>query len=169
MKQTNRALIATAIAAFTVLAGVAVAAALPDGATIVNSGSTNTAGYVIKIRSDGQGSVAVENESERTFTIDPALAEKFLDDAEAAREDPGPMQHCMKSVSFGTTTTVRWHGYISHDLQCPPYSKAVAMLAHDVQAIQQAAGVGVPTHRIRLPIDHRMIPPSASPSMSPTP
>ena len=170
MKQYNRALKFIAVAGFAIATVVATAsAAMLDGATILTTASTNTAGYAIKIHSDGRGSVAVQNQPERAFTVDPSLAQKFLDDAKAARANPGTPVHCMKSASFGTTTTVTWHNYTSHDLQCPPYSVAVALLAHDAQAIQQAAGMGGLVHRIRLPIDQRMVPATASPSMSPTP
>lgn len=165
MKQHNRALTATAIACFAMLTTViGASAAMLDGATIVTTASTNTAGYAVKIHSDGHGVVAVQNQQERAFTIDPSLAKKFLEDAKAARANPGTPGHCMKSASFGTATTVTWHNYTSIDLQCPPYSQAVAMLAHDVQAIQQAAGVGAPVHRIRLPIDQRRVPTPASPA-----
>ncbi len=180
MKQYNRSVLApvTAVLIFAASSSPASAAAL-DGASITTSGSTNTAGYTIKLHSDGSGAVAVTGRPEKAFTVDAALAEKFMSDAKAAREDPGTLQHCMKSASFGTTTTVTWHNYTSTDLQCPPLSSSVAMLAHDVQRIQQAAAVGAAPNRIRLPIEPHRVPvetPSAGaaaespePSMSPSP
>ena len=169
MKQDKRRPAIAAIALFVAGAALpALASPMLDGATIVTSGSTNTAGYTLKVRSNGAGEMTVENNPAKPFTIDPTVAKKFLADAKAARANPGTPQQCMKSASFGTTTHVTWHDYTSGDLQCPPFSTDVATLANDVSAIRQAAGVLGPIHRIRLPIDQRRLP-ETTPSMSPRP
>lgn len=180
MKQCNRSVFAPVTAVLMLAASLAQASAAGlDGATITTSPSTNTAGYTIKIHSDGRGVVAVTGRQEKAFTIDPALAQKFMNDAKAARANPGTPGHCMKSASFGTATTVAWHNYTSSDLQCPPFSAPVTMLAHDAQQIQQAAGVAGPVNRIRIPVEPRRVPDetpspgtpveSPEPSMSPSP
>ena len=153
------------------LAAVAAAAARADGAVIHNSGSTNTSGYSIKVWSDGRGELTMGRGpgwgTGRVFNVDPSVAQRFFSNVKAAREDPGTPGHCMKSASFGTTTTVQWHGWNSPDLQCPPFSSAVQAIAADVRDIQTAANIGSQLHRIPLPREPRMIP-SAAPEVSPT-
>ena len=77
------------------------------------------------------------------------------------------MQHCMKSASFGTRTTVAWHDYTSFDLQCPPLSPSVARLGTDVGVVQASANLDTRIRRIPLPRDIRMIP-TATPEVQPT-
>ncbi len=148
---------------------VAFGAAQPDGAIIRNSGSTNTAAYNIKIWSDGRGEIVMGRMggAGKSFTVDSSLAKSFFDNLKAARDDPGTPGRCMKSASFGTATTVQWHGWNSFDLQCPPWSQPVRALASDVRAIQAAANIDTGLHRIPLPREPRMIP-STAPEISPT-
>ncbi len=136
-----------------------------DGAVITNSRSTNTAGYTIKVWSDGHAVLSRQGAADKAFSIDTSLAKQFLDNAKAGRANPGAVSHCMKSASFGTSTTVTWHEWTSPDLQCPPFSDSVGLLAREVRAIQAAADVGMPMHRIPLPVEQRMATPT--PSMSP--
>jgi hypothetical protein len=150
---------------------VTLAAAMQhDSATIVNSGSTNTAGYTITLWSDGTATVQVRGAQAKPFTIPAKTASRFFTDVKAASGDGGgQLQHCMKSASFGTSTIVQWHGWTSPDFQCPPFTPAVTALAQDVNAIQTAADImpGRPLHRIGLPGDLRKIP-SPTPEVQPT-
>lgn len=163
-------LIGLALGAVALIA-VAAAAARPDGAIIHNSGSTNTAGYSIKVWSDGRGEVTMGRGpgwgTGKVFNVEPTVAERFFTNVKTARENPGTPGHCMKSASFGTTTTVQWHGWNSPDLQCPPFSPAVQAISADVRQIQAAANVDSGLHRIRIPNEPRMIP-ETSPEVSPT-
>lgn len=145
------------------------AAAQPDGAMIRNSGSTNTSAYTIKVWSDGRGEVSMGRMDGpgKSFTVDPDVAKSFFSNLRAARQDPGAPGHCMKSASFGTTTTVQWHGWNSTDLQCPPWSQPVQALSANVRAITAAANIDTGFHRIPLPREPRMIP-STVPEVSPT-
>jgi hypothetical protein len=160
----------------TLLSTLAVAAALPflahaaeqrDGAIVRNSGSTNTAPFAITVWSDASGEVRVQDGAPRAFAPPPDTVARFFSDLKAAHANPGTPQHCMKSASFGTSTTVAWHGWISPDLQCPPSSPAISALAQDVDALKQAAGILPTLRRIRLPGDMRMIP-TATPEVEPT-
>lgn len=156
-----------AASAFLALAtGVALAAG-KDGATITNSGSTNTASYSIRVWSDGTGEVEFEGNATRKIKLDVDLTAKFFTDVKAARGNPGSPGHCMKSASFGTATSVSWHNYESHDLQCPPFTPQVTALALDVRNIQAAANLANPPRRIRVPMEPRKIP-AATPEVSPT-
>ncbi len=143
-------------------------AAQRDSATIANSGSTNTAGFTITLWSDGTGSTSKQGASPRAIAIAPDLTARFFTDLHAAQLENTPPQHCMKSASFGTRTTVAWHAWRSPDLQCPPFSANLSALAQDVQAIEAAAGVtGGTPRRIGLPPGLRKNPP-ATPEAEPT-
>ncbi|HTU70521.1 MAG TPA: hypothetical protein VMF11_09405 [Candidatus Baltobacteraceae bacterium] len=160
----NRLIFTVAILGLSVLG----AAAPRDGAVIHNSGSTNTAGYTITVRSDGTGTKSIQRGPASPFTLAQDVSERFFADLKAARENPGVPTHCMKSASFGTTTVVQWHGWTSPDLQCPPFSASVGALANDVRAIQSAAGITTLMRgRIGLPPSLRKIPP-ATPEVQPT-
>jgi hypothetical protein len=144
------------------------AAVLDDGATISNSGSTNTLGYTIKVWTNGGAQITMSRTTApRPFTIDADLATRFFADVRAARANPGGGGHCMKSASFGTTTGVIWHNYNSVDLQCPPFSPAVAALAADVRLVEAAANIDTRLRRFPLPGGMRMIP-TATPEVTPT-
>ena len=118
------------------LAVCAAAAPSRDGASIVDSGSTNTAGYTIRVWSDGTAAVGA-----KSFTFSPSLATKFFADLKAARGGDAQAEHCMKSASFGTSTHVHWHGWTSPDLDCPPGDKLTSAVLSDVNAIRAAGKV----------------------------
>ena len=153
-----------ALAALTTAAS---ASAIRDGGIIRNSGSTNTAAYEIKLWSDGSAMLIEQGRQQRYFRVTPETSERFFRDVAAARAEPGVPRACMKSASFGTRTTVLWHGYLSVDLQCPPLSPAVARLAADVSAVQASASIDTRIRRIPLPHDLRKIP-TATPEVQPT-
>ncbi|MGB6984815.1 MAG: hypothetical protein WBD74_02430 [Candidatus Aquilonibacter sp.] len=143
-------------------------AAQRDAATIANSGSTNTVGFIITLWSDGTGSATMQGGTARAIAITPDLTTRFFTDLHAAHLETTPPQHCMKSASFGTATTVTWHAWRSPDLQCPSFSADLGALAKDVQAIEAAAGVMPGTlRRIGLPPSLRKNPP-ATPEAQPT-
>lgn len=143
-------------------------AAERDSATIRNSGSTNTAGFTIALWPNGTGNVSMQNGNPRDVTIAHDLITRFFADLQAAQTADAPRSHCMKSVSFGTTTSVAWHGWQSPDLQCPPFSPHVAALAKDVQDIEAAVGAAPGSlRRIGLPPSSRKNPPT-TPEVQPT-
>ncbi|MBV8723364.1 MAG: hypothetical protein JO277_14535 [Candidatus Eremiobacteraeota bacterium] len=129
------------------LAVCAAAAPSRDTATIVDSGSTNTAGYAIAVSSDGNSTVTPRNrmgESQsapRSFTITTTLAAQFFADLKAARDGNATSVHCMKSASFGTSTHIAWHDWTSPDLDCPAGDALTSALIHDVDAIRAAGNV----------------------------
>jgi hypothetical protein len=135
---------ATLLAALAI--GTLVAAATPDSAVIVNSGSTNTYGYSIAVSSDGKGSVTIENRgtassTPKPFTVSAETASRFFSDLAAARKGNAVTVPCMKSASFGTSEHVKWQGWVSPDLSCPPKDSLGNALVKDVSEIRQAAGV----------------------------
>lgn len=158
-------------------AASALALATPslDGARIVNSGSTNAAGWTIALRSDGSGTVTQQPRPSgsldpiaHTFTVDRDVAQHFFSSAKLARNWNGTPPQCMKSASFGFTLTVQYHSWRSPDLTCPPLAGAVGELAADVTKIQAAAGVGAEQPR-RIPNPNYMKRAPLEGPASPTP
>ena len=159
-----------------VLGCAAVAAAqMRDGGVIRNSGSTNFSGYTIKVWSDGS-TWAVHSGRSGTPVgtavsghIPENLAQTFLHDAQQARKNRVVSQHCMKSASFGTVTTVEYHGWTSPDLECPGDGFVVALGAdaHKIAALLKVQGA---RPRGLLPNEPRRIPVEGTPSQaSPSP
>jgi hypothetical protein len=147
-----------------------------DGASIVDSGSTNTPGYRIEIRSDATAAITPQNRAgvaqgaTKPFSVEGGVASRFFADLAKARAANVAGSPCMKSASFGTTTRVTWHGWTSPDLDCPAENQLVSALIHDVNLIRAAAGIG------GMPGVHRggagggpiqAEPPSPSPGQSP--
>lgn len=118
-----------------------------DGASIQNSGSTNTAGFTIELWSTGQ--------TNAPKAVPDSLARRFFSDVKAARDGRATGGHCMKSASFGYRLNVRWHGWLSPDLTCPGGSALTQALANDVAEVLQASGAESSGRR-RLPIEPRM-------------
>jgi hypothetical protein len=129
--------------------GVAMAATPPDQvAVIVNSGSTNTAGFKITVHSAGPSTAVMMNRqgvaqsAAHSFTVSAKQAGSLFADLKAAKAAPASEGGCMKSVSFGTSTHVQWQGWTSPDLDCPADNAAVTALKKDVDSIRTAAGIG---------------------------
>ena len=131
-----------------VLAACLVAAhAADDAAVIVDSGSTNTAGYRIIVERSGKaaytqmprryGRPSDEQPTSKTRDVASELVKRFYADLDAARPfSELPRQGCMKSASFGTTLTIEFAGERSPDLSCGDRGNAkVKALIEDVSEI----------------------------------
>jgi hypothetical protein len=115
---------------------------VPTEALIVNSGSTNRAGYRLRVYADGttalqQGDVPIKK------SVPMALVKQFFADLKAA----GPLDQmisarCMKSASFGSTTRIGYLGKMSSDVSCPG-GPAMRKLQVDAGALADAAGVSM--------------------------
>lgn len=109
-------------------------------ALIVDSGSTNRAGYRLRVWSDGTTALQ-QGDTPIGKHVSAALVSRFFADLKAA----GPLDQlaaarCMKSTSFGSSTQVGYLGKMSADLTCPG-SPAMRTLDVDAQALADAAGV----------------------------
>lgn len=162
--------------------GCAAAGASPvrDGGVIRNSGSTNFSGYTVKVWSDGAAWAVPSNRAGTptgrpiTGHVAQRLALRFLHDAQQARKNRVAAEHCMKSASFGTTTTVDYHGWTSPDLECASGVLTVALAADTHNIVAQLHLQGAPAaHRIPLlPNEPRRAPsdrPAGQPSATPEP
>jgi hypothetical protein len=113
----------------------------PGEALIVNSGSTNTAGYQLRVYADGTTALLQDGTTQRT-RAPRALVDRFFADLHMAGPlDALPRTFCMKSASFGTATTIAYRGKISPDISCPARSAAGSALAADARALAGAVGV----------------------------
>lgn len=90
----------------------------PGDVTIRNSGSTNVPGYVVVVEPDGSASVTVAGTNVRRMVRAPQLRWLFLKLRAAGPLDALPPDRCMKSASFGSTTTIAYRGLVSPDLSC---------------------------------------------------
>jgi hypothetical protein len=109
-------------------------------ALILNSGSTNTAGYRLRVSTSGwttlqQGDVALRKH----------VAARFVRPLFADLRATGPLDElathpCMKSASFGTSMVIVYRGKTSPDISCPGTSRA---LQQDALALADAAGVSL--------------------------
>ncbi|MGZ3531398.1 MAG: hypothetical protein ACXVAR_07860 [Vulcanimicrobiaceae bacterium] len=171
MKMKAAVVAATAL----LFAAPALGAASRDGAVIRNSGSTNFAGFTIKVWSDGAASTAASNRigsvegPARNVSIAPTVAQKLLADLKAARDGHATGRPCMKSASFGYRLNVQWHGWTSPDLSCPGGDALTQALTADVRSIQEATGAGAGPPRRLLPNEPRLNVPEATPATTSTP
>lgn len=117
-----------------------------DAAAIVDSGSTNRPGFRIVIDRSGVAEFTSmprrlaglsDKSGPARITVPRALTERFYADLKAASPLSSlPAVHCMKSVSFGSTLTVRMGGEQTPDLSCGDGGSAVmGSLIHDVDEI----------------------------------
>jgi hypothetical protein len=120
-----------------------------DGATIVDSGSTEWLGYKMDVWSDGNADLTLQDRGSatdgpvKTFTISALLAHRFFADLRAARDGNAAKEFCGTYAGDATTTYVRWHGWKSPDLACAPAPNSVLTLAliTDLNAILSASGI----------------------------
>jgi hypothetical protein len=114
----------------TILAAVCLwSACYGQSVTIVNSGSTNSAGFRIVVEKSGAAeytqrprrSALSQGETPKTVrkTVPESLAKTLYDDVSAAHPLASlPAHGCMKSASFGTRLTIRFGEDESPDLSC---------------------------------------------------
>lgn len=123
----------------------------PHLALIVDSGSTNAAGYEILVRDDGWTTATTAGGTTRR-RIDRALARRFVGEVRAAAPvDRLAAGQCMKSASFGSTLTIAFDGRRSPDLSCGDDPQTSA-LVRDAHAIATASAIGTVVGRPRHPL-----------------
>ncbi|HEY7994523.1 MAG TPA: hypothetical protein VID24_09945 [Candidatus Eremiobacteraceae bacterium] len=128
-----------------------------DAAVILNTGSTNAAGYRIVVQRSGNVEF-IWGARRATATIDRSLATKFFADAASGMPlSKLQVAPCMKSASFGTSAFVWWRGQRSPDLSCPTGTRS-SQLDDDALAVAKALGIGggepvyLPTSEPRKPM-----------------
>ncbi|BAY26700.1 hypothetical protein NIES2100_65160 [Calothrix sp. NIES-2100] len=108
---------------------------------ILNSGSTNTIGYRIYVSPSGEVNY-VDGKGTGQGKLPEKLTKRFFHDLKVAEPLSSlPVKpDCVKSTSFGTTTTVSIGGQQSSDISCPGNPKA-RRLEDDAIAITKALKV----------------------------
>jgi hypothetical protein len=133
-------------------ASVAPLVAAATDAVIKNSGSTNAAGYTIVLHPDATAELR-QNGTTVAKTVAKAQAAKLFDQLHATgRLDALPIGHCMRSASFGSTTTVTYAGHTSGDLGCNGGDPNVIALQTAVAAIANQLGATAFSARYRRPL-----------------
>lgn len=102
-------------------------------ASITNSSSTNTIGYTLTLYSDGSGVLRYaepiikgQHFPAHTFNTQQLAAQlNMVKDVSHIPSSP----FCIKSSSFGTTTTITYQGKTSPDLSCADYHATPAQQA----------------------------------------
>ncbi len=119
--------------------------------TIVNSGSTNTAGYTIVIHPNLAADVTVAGTTEAKAVAAPQGRWLFAKVRAAMPLDELPGGRCMKSVSFGSSTTLTYAGQQTPDLSCGG-DATTRELARSANVIVDQLHVAVrPKRTIQLP------------------
>jgi len=115
-------------------------------AIIVDSGSTNNAGFRISIERSGDAELTVtrrrpapdqESDQPVRHVLSQSTVKRFYDDLDAAKPVSSlPAVHCMKSVSFGSTRRIVVGAEQSPDLTCGDGgNEALRALIRDVNEI----------------------------------
>jgi len=116
---------------------------------ITNSGSTNTAGYVIELQRNGHVKWTV---ARRRVFIDPTTPSSTTGQNSIqlpslrtnaifqAAEDASPFNQyphssCGKSVSFGTTLYVTYNGQETPDISCPIKDAKLALFSEKIHEL----------------------------------
>ncbi len=159
--------------------GLPAASDTRDGAIIRNSGSSNFAGYVVTVWSDGTAQ-GYRSRAGRTVgnavkgSISSQLATKFFNDLSTAKHNQIVAQSCMKSASFGSSMIVQYHRWTTPDLECPGDGSVIA-LASEAHQIAATLGLLQGSRRVpMLPNEKRrpvmeVTPPSGQASATPEP
>ncbi|AVH67116.1 hypothetical protein CDG77_08740 [Nostoc sp. 'Peltigera membranacea cyanobiont' 213] len=104
---------------------------------IINSGSTNACGYRIRVFPSGKATYTVCNRK-GAGEIKVNTATKFFNDISVAQPlSKLPRISCAKSVSFGTSTEIKYQRQKSPDISCPSNDPKVTNLYNDAESIQK--------------------------------
>ena len=114
-----------------------------DVIEIINSGSSNTAGYVVTVQRTGLVTWTVNSRLRPTSSPKPSstqLSASRTTSIFQAVEQALPLTQykpvfCVKSVSFGTTLHLRYHEQQSPDLSCPMKEQQLLVLSKYVREL----------------------------------
>lgn len=138
----SKSLLGLAGVTFLICASQSTMALVPNNVgVILNSGSTNTVGYRIYVSPSGEVNY-VYGKGSGQAKLPEKLTKRFFRDLKLAEplSNLSVKPNCVKSTSFGTTTTVSLGGQQSPDITCPGNGKALR-LENDVIAITKTLKV----------------------------
>ncbi len=116
---------------------------------ITNSGSTNTAGYVIELQRNGyvkwtvaprsrfiQSTTPSSTTTQNSIQLPLVRANTIFQAIEqAAPFNRYPPAFCIKSVSFGTALFATYNGQQTPDLNCPIEDQRLAVLSEQIHGL----------------------------------
>jgi hypothetical protein len=120
--------------------------------TITRSGSTNTVGVELTLDGGEKATIRAQSQAARALKLKSSTIAAFTRAVEAAGPLHSlPANHCIKSVSFGTSLLVSRKDDRSPDLRCAdqadPQAAAIRKQAEEIlQAAQKASGVQTMRH-----------------------
>jgi hypothetical protein len=120
--------------------------------TISKSGSTNTIGFEVTLDGSENATVRAQSQAAHEVRLKSATVAAFTKAIEAAGPLHSlPANHCVKSVSFGTSLFVSRGDDRSPDLSCvdesDPQAAALKKQAEEIlQAAQKASGLQTMRH-----------------------
>jgi hypothetical protein len=105
------------------------------------SASTNTSAYAILLQGSDSATYTQSGGQAQPATVTAADATQFFNDLNANTpvSSVQTVPNCVKSASFGTTTTLTYEGSTSGDISCPPEPPPVSpaqTLWTDAQTIE---------------------------------
>jgi len=120
---------------------------------VTDTGSTNRMGMSITMGSRGHALIENRAGTKVKMKLASQLHTRLMKDLEAAGPlDRLQVQHCAKSISFGSSTFITYKGVRSPDLSCSGQADPVAAaLQKDLEEIMTAAHVLVPVASRRPP------------------
>ena len=118
-----------------------------ENIVVQNYGSTNTRPWTITVHSDGSGSASkyiVKSNSHPTTIDVPAGTfdwRKFSTDLRTAGPALNGPRGCTKSTSFGSATTITYHGATTSDISCLRRSAPIDAVLDDGVVVESAFGL----------------------------
>ena len=108
--------------------------------SVIDSGSTNRPGVTITVDQAGNAVVELRGSEPQSTKLSEQLCQQLMRDVEAAGTLSAlPVQHCMKSASFGSRLYVEFNGDRSPDVSCSPQPDPRSAALHkDASDILQA-------------------------------
>src|SRR5438309_11680974 len=102
------------------LVPVLLASAKESQVTIEDTGSTNRLGVRLTFDRQGEATVQPRRGEPQQVKLDQSQCKQFVHDLKAVGSPSAlPVNHCAKSVSFGSSLFVEIDGDRSPDLNCP--------------------------------------------------
>jgi hypothetical protein len=97
-----------------------------NAAVILNSGSTNTCAYTIRVSSTGSATYEVCQVRHGQGTLSPQLTDTFFRDLAMAQPFTALSQKngCLRSISFSTKTYIEYKSQRSPDVWCSADERA---------------------------------------------
>lgn len=123
---------------------------------IIDSGSTNAAGYIIWVSRDGEVRYSILSKRNRSADLQTEarklpgrLTARLFSDVASALPLNGHKTpaDCMKSASFGTTLRVKYSGQMSPDISCEGSDPQLKAIYADTLSIVKALEI---TPKLRL-------------------